>query len=228
MANKRKIQEIESARRKKQTERTIQIAAAVIVALIAIGVIWLVLPGRSSKVLELPTGQSKRYDAYPPMTIDQNKKYLATFKLAKGGEFVVQLFPDKAPKTVNNFVFLARDGYYDGVTFHRVLEGFMAQGGDPTGTGSGGPGYFFEYEPNDLKFDKPGVVAMANQGAATPTNGSQFFITFGPTPQLDGGYTIFGQVIQGMDVVNGITRRDPDANPSFQGDVIQTITITEQ
>jgi len=238
MANKRKIQEIEIARRKKQTERTIQIAAGVIVALIAIGVIWLALPGRGSNVLELPTEASttsqspntvaKQYDTYPPMTIDQNKKYLATFKLAKGGEFVVQLFADKAPKTENNFVFLARDGYYDGVTFHRVLEGFMAQGGDPTGTGRGGPGYYFEYEANDLKFDKPGVVAMANQGAATPTNGSQFFITFGPTPQLDGGYTIFGQVIQGMDVVNAITRRDPDTNPSFQGDVIQTITITEE
>ncbi len=238
MANKRKIQEIEIARRKKQTERTIQIAAGVIVALIAIGVMWLALPGRGSNVLELPTEASttsqspntvaKQYDTYPPMTIDQNKKYLATFKLAKGGEFVVQLFADKAPKTVNNFVFLARDGYYDGVTFHRVLEGFMAQGGDPTGTGRGGPGYYFEYEANDLKFDKPGVVAMANQGAATPTNGSQFFITFGPTPQLDGGYTIFGQVIQGMDVVNAITRRDPDTNPSFQGDVIQTITITEE
>ena len=228
MANKRKIQEAESARRKKQTERTIQIAAGVIVALIAIGVIWLALPGKSSNVLGPAQGQTKQYSAYPPMTIDTNKKYLATFKMAKGGEFVVQLFPDKAPKTVNNFVFLARDGYYDGVTFHRVLEGFMAQGGDPTGTGRGGPGYYFEYEANDLKFDKPGVVAMANQGPQTPTNGSQFFITFGPTPQLDGGYTIFGQVIQGMDVVNGITRRDPDTNPSFQGDVVQTITITEQ
>jgi cyclophilin family peptidyl-prolyl cis-trans isomerase len=228
MANKKKIQEIESARRKKQTERTIQIAAGVLVVLIAIGIIWLVRPGKSSNVAELPQNGSKQYAAYPPMIIDQNKKYLATFKMAKGGDFVVQLFPDKAPKTVNNFVFLARDGYYDGVTFHRVLEGFMAQGGDPTGTGRGGPGYYFEYEANDLKFDKPGVVAMANQGAQTPTNGSQFFITFGPTPQLDGGYTIFGQVIQGMDVVNGITRRDPDANPSFQGDVIQTITISEE
>jgi len=228
MANKRKIEDQERARRKKQTERTIRIAGIAIVALIAIGVLWLALPGKSSKVLELPTNTSKQYDAYPPMTIDVNKKYLATFTLVKGGEFVVQLFPDKAPKTVNSFVFLARDGYYDGTTFHRVLDGFMAQGGDPTGTGAGGPGYYFEYEPNDLKFDKPGVVAMANTGAATPTNGSQFFITFVPTPQLNGGYTIFGQVIDGMDVVNAITRRDPDQNPTFQGDVIQTITITEQ
>ncbi len=228
MANKKKIEDQERALRKKKTERTIQIAGIAIIALIAIGILWLTMPGKSSKVLELPTNTSKQYDAYPPMTIDVNKKYLATFKLAKGGQFVVQLFPDKAPKTVNSFVFLARDGYYDGTTFHRVLEGFMAQGGDPTGTGAGGPGYYFEYEPNDLKFDKPGVVAMANTGAATATNGSQFFITFVPTPQLDGGYTIFGQVIDGMDVVNGITRRDPDQNPTFQGDVIQTITITEE
>src|SRR6266498_3291715 len=228
MANKKKIEERESILRRKQTERTIRIVGIVIVVLIAIGVIWLTLPGKSSNVLELPTGAGKQYDAPPPMTIDVNKKYLATFKLAKGGEFVVQLFPDKAPKTVNNFVFLAQEGFYDGTTFHRVLENFMAQGGDPTGTGTGGPGYKFEYEPNDLTFDKPGVVAMANEGAATPTNGSQFFITFVPTPQLNGGYTIFGQVIDGMDVVNGITRRDPDQNPTFQGDVIDTITITEQ
>ena len=240
MANKKKIEERQSMLRKKQTERRIQIIGGVIVALIAIGVLSLALTGRNSKVLELPTdtpnasGQesstspSKQYSAYPPMTIDVNKKYFATVKLAKGGEFKIQLFPDKAPKTVNSFVFLARDGFYDGVTFHRVLEGFMAQGGDPTGTGGGGPGYQFEYEPNDLKFDKPGVVAMANRGAGTSTNGSQFFITFVPTPQLDGGYTIFGQVIEGMDVVNGITRRDPDTNPSFEGDKIETITITEE
>lgn len=228
MANKKKIEEREILLRRKQTERTIRIAGITIVALLAIGIIWLIVPGRSSNVVEPPGSSSEQYDAYPPMTIDINKKYLATFKLAKGGEFVVQLFPDKAPKTVNNFVFLARDGFYDGTTFHRVLEGFMAQGGDPEGTGGGGPGYQFEYEPNDLTFDKPGVVAMANRGAGTATNGSQFFITFVPTPQLDGGYTIFGQVIQGMDVVNGITRRDPDQSPDYQGDVIETITITEE
>ncbi|HLO17650.1 MAG TPA: peptidylprolyl isomerase, partial [Anaerolineales bacterium] len=160
--------------------------------------------------------------------IDTSKQYLATVKMAKGGEFVIQLYPDKAPKTVNSFVFLACKGYFNGVTFHRVLEGFMAQGGDPTGTGTGGPGYEFEYEPNDLTFDKAGVVAMANTGAGTPTNGSQFFITFGPTLQLNGGYTIFGQVTQGMDVVNGITRRDPQQNPTFAGDAMESVTITEQ
>ncbi|MCL4559100.1 MAG: peptidylprolyl isomerase [Chloroflexi bacterium] len=146
--------------------------------------------------------------------------------MAKGGEFEIQLYPDKAPITVNSFVFLARQGYFNGTTFHRVLEGFMAQGGDPTGTGSGGPGYSFVNEDSDLKFDKAGVVAMANAGRNT--NGSQFFITFGPQPTLNGGYTIFGQVISGMDVVNGIKRRDPNQNPTFTGDAIESVTITEK
>jgi len=169
---------------------------------------------------------TKQYASVPPMLIDKNQQYTATVKMAKGGEFVLQLYPDKAPITVNSFVFLARQGYFDGTTFHRVLEGFMAQGGDPTGTGGGGPGYQFVNENSDLKFDKAGVVAMANSGP--DTNGSQFFITFGPQPSLDGGYTIFGQVISGMDVVNGITRRDPQTNPTFTGDAIQTVTITEK
>ena len=173
-----------------------------------------------------PTAVIKQYASAPPMTIDPKKQYFADFKMAKGGDFVVQLYPDKAPITVNSFVFLAKDGFFNGVTFHRVLEGFMAQGGDPTGTGMGGPGYQFVNEDSDLKFDKAGVVAMANAGR--DTNGSQFFITFGPTDQLNGGYTIFGQVISGMDVVNGITRRDPQQNPTFSGDIIQTITITEK
>jgi cyclophilin family peptidyl-prolyl cis-trans isomerase len=146
--------------------------------------------------------------------------------MATGGEFVMQLFPDKAPLTVNSFVFLAREGYFNGVTFHRVLEGFMAQGGDPTGTGTGGPGYEFVNEDSDLTFDKEGVVAMANAGR--DTNGSQFFITFGPTQQLNGGYTIFGQVVSGMDVVNSIKRRDPQQNPDFTGDAMESVTITEQ
>ena len=228
MANKKKIEAREGALRRRQTERTIQIVGIAIVVLIAIGVIWLTSPKGNASATEPTQSANDRYSAYPAMTIDVNKKYFATFKMAKGGEFVIQLFPDKAPKTVNNFVFLARDGYYDGTTFHRVLDGFMAQGGDPTGTGSGGPGYQFEYEANDLTFDKPGVVAMANTGAATPTNGSQFFITFVATPQLNGGYTIFGQVTEGMDVVNNITRRDPDQNPAFEGDAIETVTIKEE
>jgi len=185
------------------------------------------LPGVTAPgQMPTPTTIVKQYVSTPPMTIDVKKQYFANFKMAKGGEFVVQLYPDKAPITVNNFVFLAKDGFFNGVTFHRVLAGFMAQGGDPTGTGMGGPGYQFVNEDNDLKFDKAGVVAMANAGR--DTNGSQFFITFGPTEQLNGGYTIFGQVLSGMDVVNGITHRDPDQKPSFSGDVIQTITITEK
>ena len=169
---------------------------------------------------------TKQYESAPPMLIDPKKQYTATVKMAKGGQFVIQLYADKAPITVNSFVFLARQGYFDGVTFHRVLEGFMAQGGDPTGTGGGGPGYKFVNENSDLTFDKAGVVAMANAGP--DTNGSQFFITFGPTPNLNGGYTIFGQVTSGMDVVNGLTRRDPNQNPTFLGDAIASITITEK
>ena len=146
--------------------------------------------------------------------------------MQNGGEFVIQLYADKAPITVNSFVFLARQGYFDGLTFHRVLEGFMAQGGDPTGRGGGGPGYKFVNEDSDLTFDKAGVVAMANAGR--DTNGSQFFITYAPVERLNGGYTIFGQVISGMEVVDGLTRRDPSQNPSSPGDAIATITITEE
>lgn len=168
----------------------------------------------------------KQYDSAPEMTIDPAKKYTATFTMENGGVFKAELYPDKAPITVNSFVFLARDGYYDGSTFHRVLEGFMAQGGDPTGTGMGSPGYTFVNEYSDLTFDKPGMLAMANAGP--DTNGSQFFITFVPTPQLDGGYTIFGQVFEGMDVVNNLTRRDPMASPDFEGDRVVSVVISEE
>jgi cyclophilin family peptidyl-prolyl cis-trans isomerase len=169
---------------------------------------------------------TKQYDSAPPMQIDVAKQYFATVKMANGGEFVIELYPQKAPLTVNSFIFLAQQGYFDGVSFHRVIDGFMAQGGDPTGTGRGGPGYQFVNEDNDLKFDKPGVVAMANAGR--DTNGSQFFITFDKAEYLNGDYTIFGQVISGMDVVNGLTRRDPQANPSFTGDAIESVTISEK
>jgi len=172
---------------------------------------------------DIPT--AAQYDE-PPMRIDATKQYSATVKMARGGEFVIELYADKAPITVNSFVFLACKGYFDGVTFHRVLEGFMAQGGDPTGTGTGDPGYLFVNEDNDLTFDKEGVVAMANAGP--DTNGSQFFITFGPQEFLNGGYTIFGQIVEGMDVVNGVTRRDPEQNPNFDGDAMESVTITVQ
>ena len=167
---------------------------------------------------------AEQYSSAPEMLIATSSKYFATVKMANGGEFKIELYADKAPITVNSFVFLSCKGFFNGVTFHRVLEGFMAQGGDPTGTGMEGPGYEFVNENSDLTFDKAGVVAMANAGP--DTNGSQFFITFVPTEFLNGGYTIFGQVVSGMDVVNAITRRDPDQNPSFTGDAMESVTVT--
>lgn len=226
MANKQKIEARQKAMAKRQTERTIQIIGGVVLALIVIGIVWLVFSSDSPSPSNT-SGAPGQYDAPPPMTIDPSKEYIATFRMEKGGEFKVRLYADRTPITVNNFVFLARDGFYDGTTFHRVLDGFMAQGGDPEGTGMGGPGYQFEDEfQADLVFDRPGLLAMANAGANT--NGSQFFITYAPTPHLNGRHTIFGEVIEGMDVVNGLTRRDPDQAPTFQGDVISTIEITEQ
>ncbi len=166
----------------------------------------------------------KKYNAPPQMVIDPQKRYTATFKTG-AGDFVVELFADKAPKTVNNFVFLARDGFYDGVTFHRVIRDFMAQGGDPTGTGTGGPGYKFadEFHPA-LRHDGPGILSMANAGPGT--NGSQFFITHRATAHLDNHHTVFGKVIQGMDVVLAIPERDP-ARARQPGTQINSIAITE-
>jgi cyclophilin family peptidyl-prolyl cis-trans isomerase len=157
------------------------------------------------------------------MSIDPEKIYLATFKTEKG-DIQVQLFADQTPKTVNNLVFLAEQGFYDNTTFHRVLPDFMAQGGDPTGTGTGGPGYQFEDEFSpDLQFDGAGYLAMANSGPNT--NGSQFFITYVPTPWLNGRHTIFGRVVRGMDVLESLTPRDPTANPDFEGDTLETVRI---
>ena len=164
-----------------------------------------------------------QYTSAPDILIDTAGRYTATIRMAKGGEIFIELYADKAPITVNSFVFLACKGFYDNTTFHRVLSDFMAQGGDPTGTGMGGSGYEFVNEYNDLSFSKPGVLAMANAGPAT--NGGQFFITFNPAEWLDGGYTIFGKVLKGMDVVLGITLRDPESTPAFEGDVIESIVI---
>ena len=168
---------------------------------------------------------AKQYDAPPPMVIDPSKRYVATIT-TELGDIVIELFADKAPKTVNNFVFLAREGYYDGVTFHRVIKDFMVQGGDPTGTGSGGPGYKFadEFHPA-LKHDGPGVLSMANAGPST--NGSQFFITHRDTPHLDGRHTVFGRVIEGMDVVLAIPERDP-GSARQPGLAMQSVTIREE
>jgi cyclophilin family peptidyl-prolyl cis-trans isomerase len=225
MANKKTISARERALQKKQTERMIQIVGAVVLGLVVIGLIWMARPEPVPAVPENPP-DAFQYDAAPAMAIDVNKKYYATFTMENGGQFVAELFADKAPLTVNNFVFLAQQGYYNGTTFHRVIEGFMAQGGDPTGTGTGGPGYEFADEFSDLTFDRPGLLAMANSGPNT--NGSQFFITYAPTPHLNGKHTIFGEVTEGMDVVNAVTRRDPQQNPDFEGDVIESITITEE
>jgi len=140
----------------------------------------------------------------------------------------IKLFADKAPVTVNNFVFLSRQGFYDGVTFHRVISGFMAQTGDPTGTGTGGPGYSFEdeFDPS-LRHDSEGIVSMANAGPNT--NGSQFFITYAPEPHLDNVHTVFGKVIEGMDVVKSLKERDPSKDPNAPpGDKILTIEVIEK
>jgi cyclophilin family peptidyl-prolyl cis-trans isomerase len=154
---------------------------------------------------------SKPFD----MKIDPAKPYMATISTNKG-DITVKLYASQAPRTVNNFVCLAEDHYYDGITFHRVIKDFMIQGGDPTGTGTGGPGYTFrdEFDPK-LKHDRPGILSMANAGPGT--NGSQFFITHVPTPWLDGKHSIFGQVVKGQDVVNQIEK----------GDFINSITITQ-
>ena len=168
----------------------------------------------------------KQFTECPPFDIDPSKQYIATIQTEKG-EIVMQLFPDKAPLAVNSFVFLARQGWFDGVTFHRVIPGFAAQAGDPSGTGRGNPGYFFNNEISDLKFDKPGMVGMANSGSNT--NGSQFFITFGPAAHLDGSYTIFGQVLSGLDIAEKLTPRDPEqVVVPPQGDKIISVTIEER
>jgi len=165
----------------------------------------------------------KQWKTRPPMGIDSKKSYTATLKTDLG-DIVIQLHADKVPNTVSNFVFLAREGFYDGVSFHRVIANFMAQGGDPTGNGTGGPGYKFADEFHaDLRHDGPGVLSMANSGPNT--NGSQFFITHVATPWLDGKHAVFGKVTGGMDVVMSIPPRDPrSGEPGIR---IHTVTITE-
>jgi cyclophilin family peptidyl-prolyl cis-trans isomerase/protein-disulfide isomerase len=165
--------------------------------------------------------------ACPPMTIDPKKQYTATLKTERG-DVVIQLFADKAPMAVNNFIYLAKSGWYDGVPFHRVIAGFVAQAGDPTSTGIIGPGFVYSNEVNpDLRFDQAGRVGMANSGA--DTNGAQFFITYAPQPNLDGSYTIFGQVTSGMDAVNELRPRDPQKDVVLlQPDHIISVTIEEK
>ncbi|MFH2102984.1 MAG: peptidylprolyl isomerase [Chloroflexota bacterium] len=169
--------------------------------------------------------ETKQWTNPPEMTIDLSKNYQATIRTEKG-EIVLQLHASKVPQTVNNFVFLAQEKFYDGTIFHRVIADFMTQGGDPTGTGRGGPGYRFqdEFQP-ELTHDKPGVLSMANAGPNT--NGSQFFITHVPTPWLNNKHSVFGQVIKGMDILLSIPPRDPQ-NPEYPGIKLLSITITEE
>jgi len=170
--------------------------------------------------------EERQYDDCPPQVIDPEKEYQATIH-TEAGDIVIELFADRAPLAVNNFVFLAQEGWYDNVTFHRVIPGFVAQAGDPSGTGLGGPGYQYVNETHaDLVFDGPGILAMANRGP--DTNMSQFFITYDSASQLDGSYTIFGRVISGMEIVDDITPRDPSQGGGLPpGDKIITITIEE-
>ncbi len=159
----------------------------------------------------------KQYNAPPAMAINPEKRYTAHFKTTKG-EFDIELFGSETPVTVNNFVFLARDGFYNGLKFHRVISDFMIQGGDPQGDGRGGPGYKWNDEPAALKqkHSSAGTLSMANAGPNS--NGSQFFITHGPTPHLDGKHAVFGRVIgDGQQVVDAIR----------QGDVMEEVTIIE-
>ncbi len=170
----------------------------------------------------------RQYAAPPPMTLEDGVTYQAVVTMENGGEFVIEFFPDSAPLTVNNFTFLANEGWFDGITFHRVLPGFVAQTGDPTGTGTGGPGYFIPNEVDpQLSHNRAGMVAMANAGP--DTNGSQWYVTLGDVSQLDGGYTIFGQVVSGLEVVQAITPRDPATNPNAPpGDTIISVVIRTQ
>ena len=158
---------------------------------------------------------AKQWTTPPAMTIDPKKSYTVTMETNRG-PIVLELYPEHAPKTVNNFVFLAKEGFYDGVSFHRVIADFVIQGGDPTGTGRGGPGYKFEDEvKNNPLRHETGVISMANAGPNT--NGSQFFITHSPQPHLDGKHTVFGKVTSSMDVVNAIR----------QGDKMLKVVVTE-
>ena len=169
----------------------------------------------------------RQFESCPPLTVDKNRQYLATLRTEKGN-VVIQLFADKAPSTVNSFIFLAQNGWYDGITFHRVIPEVYAQTGDPSGTGKGNPGYYVitEILPT-LTFNQPGRVAMVNSGP--DTSGSQFFITFQPIPEYDGQYTIFGQVLSGMEALQSLTARDAQSGVETPpGDTLISVTIEEK
>jgi cyclophilin family peptidyl-prolyl cis-trans isomerase/protein-disulfide isomerase len=175
-------------------------------------------------IIKMEMLRERHFNECPEFTIDMDAEYTATIQTEKG-DVVISLLPQIAPVAVNSFVFLAENDWFDNVTFHRVIPGFMAQGGDPTGTGFGGPGYTFEIETNsNYLFDREGLLAMANSGPTS--NGSQFFITFGEASHLNGGFTIFGEVLQGMDVVRSLTARNPAEDPTLApGDLILDVII---
>lgn len=183
--------------------------------------------GNISAIIKLVLLEKRQFDVCPPIEIDPSKQYFANLETEKG-TIVIELLPEDAPLAVNNFVFLARQGWFDNITFHRVIAGFVAQTGDPSGTGYGSPGYAFDNEISpDLIYDKPGMVGMANAGPGS--NGSQFFITMAPVEQLNGGYTIFGHVVEGMEVVESLTARDPSQNIGLPpGDNLVKVTILEK
>jgi cyclophilin family peptidyl-prolyl cis-trans isomerase len=168
--------------------------------------------------------QKRTYSSAPSMVINTSKEYVATIETEKGN-LVLELYADEAPITVNNFVFLARDGFFDGTTFYRVTPDFMAQAGDPTGTSSYSPGYTIPYEDSGYTHVE-GALSMANTG--DPNSGScHFFITYVAKHDLDGGHTVFGQLVEGMDVLEGLTARDPSTGPSYPGDTIVRVTVEE-
>jgi cyclophilin family peptidyl-prolyl cis-trans isomerase len=176
-----------------------------------------------------PEERDGYFSAYPELVTDPSKEYEACIRTEKG-DIRLKLFANQSPLAVNSFVFLARQGFYDGTTFHRVIEDFMAQAGDPTGTGTGGPGYAFEDEvSNGLIFDRAGLLAMANTGQPV-TNGSQFFITYNETPWLNGRHTIFGEVIEGQDILNelNLIQPDPTGRSPSAGELIERINIIER
>ncbi len=226
---------------RKQRNDRIRFAAVIVVAVAVLGgTVFLVMNQGST---DLPCGgadfgdvgpladlppeeRNDYYERAPEMGINPDDEYEALIRTERG-DLCLQLFAKESPLAVNNFVFLARQGFYDGTVFHRVIEDFMAQGGDPTGTGAGGPGYQFADEvDNGLVFDRPGLLAMANRGANT--NGSQFFITYGPTAWLNGAHTIFGELIAGEDVLNSLTVVEPGSSPTPAGDLIERVAIIER
>ena len=224
-----------------KSQETIQRAQSMYASAIALGITsWPTvfvngsLPSRAALTAEgldatigLLALAPKQVKTCPPFSIDPSKQYTATLHTEKG-DIVMQLYPQQAPLAVNSFVHLAERGWFNGVTFYRVIPGAEAITGDPSNTGFGGPGYYFKNEIDlQLLFDKPGVVAMFNSGP--DTNGSQFFITYAPRPTLDGSYTIFGQVIQGMSVLESLTPRDPTTTQGLPpGDKILSVTIQEK